>query len=114
MNTRFTARGFQDRAMRCVRTASSALTGEVSATCPSIPAVVRPAFRCATCRTLTSVFDQLRSIIFCRFLTLGQSPSFVAVKILPRNRRTLSSWSRQSMTSQLRMSSSGPFTAMGV
>jgi hypothetical protein len=67
-----------------------------------------------TCRTLTSVFDQLRSIIFCRFLTRGQSPSFVAVKILPRIRRTLSSWSGQLMASQSRMVSWGPFTAMGV
>ena len=46
---------------------------EVNATSPSIPAVLRPALRCVTCRTLTSVFDQLRSISFCRFLTFGQS-----------------------------------------
>ena len=46
----------------------------VSTTCPSTPAVPRPALRCVTCRTLTSVFDQLRSISFCRFLTLARSP----------------------------------------
>jgi len=56
-----------------------------------MPAVLRPALRCATWRTLVSVFDQLRSISFCRFLTLGQSPSVVALKILPRSRRTFSS-----------------------
>jgi hypothetical protein len=44
--------------------------------------------RWVTCRTLSSVFDWLRNINFCRFLTLGQSPSRVAVKIRCRNRRT--------------------------
>ena len=57
----------------CTRTATSALASGVKATSPSIPAVLRPALRCVTCRTLTSVFDRLRSISFCRFLTLGQS-----------------------------------------
>ena len=72
----------------CTRTATSALAWEVSATSPSIPAVLRPALRCVTCRTLTSVFDRERSISFCRFLTLGQSPSCVALKIRCRSRRT--------------------------
>jgi hypothetical protein len=58
---------------------------------------------------VSSVFDQDRSIIFCRFLTLGQSPSFVALKILPRSRRTFSSCRRQATASH-RGTSSGPFT----
>jgi hypothetical protein len=70
----------------------SILAVEVNATSPSIPAVVRPALRCVACRTLTSVFDQLRNINFWRFLTRGQSLSRTAVKILCRSRRTLSSW----------------------
>ena len=73
MYTRLTARGCQDETWRCTRTATSALAWEVSATSPSIPAVLRPALRCVTCRTLTSVLVRLRSINFCRFLTLGQS-----------------------------------------
>jgi hypothetical protein len=44
--------------------------------------------RCVTCRTLTSVFDQDRSIIFCKDRTCAQSRSCVALKILRRNRRT--------------------------
>src|SRR6266571_8416396 len=68
MYTRLTARGCQDVMDWCARTATSALASEVSATSPSIPAVLRPALRCVTCRTLTSVFDRLRSISFCRFL----------------------------------------------
>ena len=91
--------GLPGRDRGCTRTASSALAWEVSATSPSIPAVLRPALRCVTCRTLTSVFDRLRSIIFCRFLTLGQSPSRVALKIRCRSRRT-SFADRQSTQSQ--------------
>ena len=49
--------------------ASAILAGELSAVSPSTPAVSRPVLRCVTCRTLTSVFDQDRSIILCRFLT---------------------------------------------
>jgi hypothetical protein len=56
--------GCQVEIVWCTRTAISALPFDVSATCPSIPAVRRPALRCVTCRTLTSVFDQDRSIIF--------------------------------------------------
>ena len=100
--------------MRCACTASTILAGEVSATCPSIPAVLRPALRCVTCRTLTSVFDQLRSIIFCKDLSLARSCSCAALKILPRSRRTLSSCSRQFTASQSRAPSSGPFTCTGV
>ena len=60
------------------------------------PRCHRPALRCVTCRTLTSVLLQLRSASFCRFLASGQSPSCTALKILPRSRRTRSSWRRQS------------------
>ena len=83
------AGGRKVRAVRCTSTARSIRAREVSATCPSTPAVPRPALRCVTCRTLISVFDQLRSIIFCRFLTVARSPSFDALKILRRSRRTL-------------------------
>src|SRR5882724_8060990 len=74
--TRLTASGVKDRTVRWVCTAKSILAWEVSATFPSMPAVVRPALRCATWRTLRSVLDQLRSISFCRLLTWGQLPSF--------------------------------------
>src|SRR6266581_74781 len=110
MYTRRTARGFQEVIVACTCAASSALAREVSATSPSIPAVLRPALRCATCRTLTSVLDQLRSINFCRFLTVGQSCSRVALKIRCRSRRTLSSCSRQLMALQSSTASVGPFT----
>jgi hypothetical protein len=110
--TRLTARGRQDVMVACTRTATSALEEEVSATSPSMPAVLRPALRCVTCRTLTSVFDRLRSISFCRFLTFGQSCSRVALKIRCRSRRTFRSCARQSMASQSG-ASSGPFTVTG-
>ena len=102
------------RTLRCTRTASAILAGAVSATSPSIPAVARPVLRCVTCRTLTSVFDQDRSIIFCKDLTLARSSSLAALKILRRSRRTLSSCSRQSTASHSRATSSVPFTIMGV
>lgn len=111
MYTRLTARGCQDWIVRCTRTAISILAGEVNATSPSTPAVLRPALRCVASRTLTSVFDQLRSINLCRFLALARSPFRTAVKIRCRSRRTLSSWCRQLMASQSWWtSSSGPFT----
>src|SRR6266545_660336 len=110
MNTRRTGKGWKDRAVRCTSTARSIRAGEVNATCPSTPAVPRPALRCVTCRTLTSVFDQLRSIIFCRFLTAARSPAFDALKILHRSRRTSSSCTGHTIASQSRFSSSGPFT----
>ena len=114
MYTRLTGSGFQVRMLRCTRTASAILAGEVSATSPSIPAVSRPVLRCVTCRTLTSVLDQDRSIIFCKDLTLARSSSLAALKILRRSRRTLSSCSRQLMASHSRATSSVPFTIMGV
>jgi hypothetical protein len=110
--TRLTARGAHDERDWCTRTATPALAWEVSATSPSIPAVLRPALRCVTCRTLTSVFDRLRSISFCRFLTLGQSCSRAALKIRCRSRRTFRSWARQSMASHPG-ASSGLFTVTG-
>src|ERR1700757_119451 len=70
--------------LACTRTAISALAWLVSATSPSIPAVLRPVLRCVTCRTLTSVLLQLRSASFCRFLASGQSPACTALKIRPR------------------------------
>ncbi len=62
MNTRLTARVLHERIVACTRAATSARDGEVRATSPSIPAVLRPALRCVTCRTLTSVFDLLRRL----------------------------------------------------
>ena len=47
--------------LACTCTAISARAWLVSATSPSIPAVLRPVLRCVTCRTLTSVLLQLRS-----------------------------------------------------
>src|ERR1022692_2587661 len=100
--------------LACTRTATSARAWLVSATSPSIPAVLRPVLRCVTCRTLTSVLAQLRSVSFCTFPASGQSPSCTALKILPRSRRTCSSWCRQSTQSRASPSSggrpSGPFT----
>jgi hypothetical protein len=69
--------------------------------------------RWVTCRTLTSVFDHDRSIIFCRFLTVGQSPSRAAVKIRCRSRATFRSWTRQLMASHA-SPPSGPFTVSGI
>src|SRR6266511_4280748 len=110
MNTRRTGKGWKDVTVRCTSTARSIRAGEVNATCPSTPAVPRPALCCVTCRTLTSVFDQLRNIIFCRFLTMARSPAFDALKILHRSRRTSSSCTGHTIASQSRSSSSGPFT----
>jgi hypothetical protein len=111
--TRLTARGCHDGRDWCTRTATAVLASEVSATSPSIPAVLRPALRCVTCLTLTSVLARLRSISFCRFLTRGQSCSRVALKIRCRSRRTCSSCARQLTSSHwpgaLRGGSSGPF-----
>src|SRR5262249_27681072 len=63
-----------------------------------------------TCRTLTSVFDQDRSIIFCKDRTLAQSCSRAALKILCRSRLTLPSWTCQLMASQSG-TSSGPLAS---
>jgi len=99
MYTRRTARGLHDEMDWCTCTATSALASGVKATSPSIPAVLRPALRCVTCRTLTSVLARLRSISLCRFLTLGQSCSCAALKIRCRSRRTCPSCTRQSIWS---------------
>jgi hypothetical protein len=96
----------------CARTATAILARESRATSRSTPAVARPVLRWVTCRTLTSVFDHDRSIIFCRFLTLGQSPSRVAVKIRCRSRATFCSRAGQFTVSHA-PTSSGPFTISG-
>ena len=118
MYTRLTARGFHDEIDWCTRTAISALASEVNATSPSIPGVLRPALRCVTCRTLTSVLARLRSISFCRFLTFGQSCSCDALKIRCRSRRTRSSCARQPIRSHWTGASegwsSGPFAIRAV
>ena len=108
----FPDRCFQVRLLWCTRTASAILAGAVKTTSPSIPAVLRPVLRCVTCRTLTSVFDQERSIIFCKDLTFASSSSCAALKILRRSRPTLSSCSRQLMASHSKVTSSVPFTVM--
>ena len=61
---------------------------------------------------MTSVFDQDRSIIFCKDLTFARSSSLTALKILRRSRPTLSSCSRQLMASHSKVTSSVPFTVM--
>src|SRR5205809_5690263 len=115
MYTRLTATGRHELRVACTCTATSARAWAVNATHPSTPAVARPALRCVTCRTLISVFDQLRSMSFCRFLALARSPSRTALKILRRSRRTRCSCIRQSTCCQASPSntpggSSGPFT----
>jgi hypothetical protein len=107
--TRRTGTGSQEPMERCTRTATRHLAGESSATSPSIPGVRRPVLRWVTCRTLTSVFDHDRSIIFCRFLARGQSPSRTALKILRLSRATFCSWSGQ-FTASHSLTPSGPFT----
>src|SRR4051794_19491534 len=82
--TRLTATGRHEPRVACTCTATSARAWAVNATRPSIPAVARPALRCVTCRTLSSVFDQLRNISFCRFLAWARFPSRTALKILRR------------------------------
>jgi hypothetical protein len=94
---------------RGTRTASSILARE-SRDLRSTPAVLRPAFSCVAWRTLTSVLLQLRSMSFCRSLTVAREPSCAAWKIRCRSRRTFSSCRRQSMASQERIPSCGPFT----
>ncbi len=53
-----------------------------------MPAVLRPALRSVTRRTLKSVLARERSISFCKLRTLLRSPAFDAVKIRCRRRRT--------------------------
>src|SRR5258708_1969851 len=69
--------------LACTRTAISARAWLVSTTSPSIPAVRRPVLRCVTCRTLTSVLAQLRSLSFCSLLARPQSPSSTPLHIPP-------------------------------
>lgn len=76
-----------------------------------MPAVLRPALCCVTRLTLTSVFDRLRNINFCRLRTRLRSPSCDALKILCRRRPTLSSTGRQYSPSQSSPSPWGPFTS---
>ena len=71
--TRRTGSGSHGWGGRCTRIASSALSAEVRAIRPSIPAVARPALRSVTCRTLNSAFDRLRNINFCRLRTRFRS-----------------------------------------
>ena len=105
-----TGRARHGSVCRCRSTANAARSGEVNATSPSMPAVLRPALCCVTRRTLTSVFDRLRSISFCRLRTRFRSPSCDALKIRCRSRRTSSSTGRHQIASQSRSSSRGPFT----
>ena len=53
MYTRRTGDGTCEPIVACTCTATSARAWLVSATSPSIPAVLRPALRCVTWRTLT-------------------------------------------------------------
>ena len=87
-------------------------SGEASnATSPSIPAVLRPAL---TLRHLPHAQQRVRPGAQHQLLQvpdpLLRSPSCVAVKIRCRSRRTSSSPDRQSMASQSKARSSGPFT----
>ena len=73
--TRRTGRGRQD-ATRLVHPHRHRHPGPgVSATTPSIPAVLRPALRWVTCRTLTSVLPQRPQHQLLQVPDLGQSPA---------------------------------------
>jgi hypothetical protein len=108
--TRLTGKALNGSACWCALSASLALASGVSTTSPSTPAVMRPALRSVTRRTLSSVFARGRNINFCRLRTFFRSPAFDAVKIRCRNRRTSSSTRRQSTACQSKGASSGPFT----
>ena len=75
-----------------------------------MPAVLRPALRSVTRRTLNRALARDRSISFCRLRTFARSPARDAVKMRWRRRRTWSSTSGQSTDPQSSTSSSGPFT----
>jgi hypothetical protein len=78
---------------------------------PVQPVVFRPALTSVIRRMLTSVLLKLRSISFCRFLTLARSSSFDAVKMRWRSRRTFCCARSQLMLSQsAKKPLSGPFT----
>src|SRR5664279_4487471 len=108
--TRLTGRACHGSVLCCTQSTSSILASGSDTTFPSTPAVLRPALRSVTRRTLTSVLARDRSINFCKLRTLLRSPACDAVKILCRRRRTSSSAVRQLIASQSRRSSSGPFT----
>ena len=69
----------------------------VSATFPSIPAVLRPALRLRHPPHADQRVEPDRSISFCRLRTRSRSPACDAVKIRCRRRRTFSSAARQSI-----------------
>jgi len=75
---------------------------------PSMPAVLRPALRSVTRRTLKRALARARNINFCKLRTLLRSaPACDAVKMRWRRRRTWSSTWCQSIDSQSSTSSSG-------
>jgi hypothetical protein len=111
MCTRRTGNGSQEPREQCTRTATSARSCDDKATSPSTPAVRRPVLCWVTWRTLSSVFDQERNIIFCSDRTVTQRCSRVALKILRRSRATCSSWVRHTTASQS-SAPSGPFTVL--
>jgi hypothetical protein len=110
MCTRLTGWALNGSTSCCTLSASFALAPGVSTTSPSTPAVKRPVLRSVARRTLTSVFARERSINFCRLRTRLRSPARDAVKIRCRNRRTVASQARQSMSRRSRVASFGPFT----
>src|SRR6478752_4437635 len=110
MYTRLTGWACQGSVLCCTQSTNSTLASGSNTTFPSTPAVLRPALRSVTRRTLRSVFARDRSINFCKLRTLLRSPALLAVKIRSRRRRTSSSVVPQSIASQSRWSSSGPFT----
>src|SRR5664279_185779 len=110
MYTRLTGRACHGSVLCCTQSTSSTLAAGSNTTFPSTPAVLRPALRSVTRRTLRSVLARDRSINFCKLRTLLRSPACDAVKIRCRKRRTSSPAVRQSIASQSRRSSSGPFT----
>jgi len=107
MNTRLTGRA--RRGDHWISFTRRSLSAADKAIRPSTPGVRRPAFRSVTCRTLSSVFDRLPSISFCKLRIRLWSPARVAAKIRCRSRRTRSSAARQSTASHSRASSLGPF-----
>jgi hypothetical protein len=111
MYTRLTGRALNSSAACSILSTNLALASGVSTTSPSTPAVMRPALRSVTRRTLTSVFERERNMSFCRLRTLLRSPACDAVKIRCRSRRTSASTRRQSIRRQSKGASSGPFTA---
>ncbi len=113
MYTRLTGRAVHGSARRWTQATNSALSSGRSTTSPSTPAVLRPAFRSVTRRTLRSVLARERSISFCRLRTRLRSPACDAVKIGCRRRRTVRSAAPQSTACQSRVPSSGPFTTPG-